>query len=483
MGIILKNYDKDKLEHFVEDRLTALKLKNTNDYFDYLTFSQNSAQEYNLLTNYLCINETSFFRNADVFYLLKDSILNEVIKNSEDNCIRILSAGCSTGAEPYSIAMLLNEYLQRNNLNYSVKILGVDIDKEALSIAENAVYNQRVVLLNNYDSQLIAKYFKIDSANNYIVSDEIKKMVSFRYLNILNAEFPVEFDMIFIKNILIYFDDEQIDRLIKKMYRMLKNRGYLFTTSTEFKLDYEEFFEIEKYYSYYYYRKWSASKRRTTDSKNINMIDKRMPVVHKDLPKTEYIDVNDKSILKISGVISYNISENKFKELLRKPLVYFASKIIIYDFKEVRYIENLYLRYISEVINDNLLKFNNRKSIYFVLPENLSEIFYKTKFKRYVEFVNSISDIQIEVKKNADYDKKQINSTPTAAVVVSQIPPPPKIEIKKIDTPNVRKNDTVKNNNVISTPNALRQKEETKKINDEIIQKTKKVLLATLSKK
>jgi len=259
LGIVFNEADKYKYEFFINNRIQNLKLSDVDEYFDYLTFSKDSIKELDIISSYITINETTFFRHPETFEILYHEILSEIFRTNQDDVIRILSVGCANGAEIYSIAIICKEYMKKYNISRKVKLIGIDIDAEVLKDAEKGVYQERAVLSNIKSINIrLEDYFTKISENQYLLSEEIKSMVIFKQMNIISAEFPVEFDLIFIRNILIYYSKEKNDMLIKKMYRMLANKGFLVTTNTEFIFNYEEFFEIKKNENLQYYRKWTT---------------------------------------------------------------------------------------------------------------------------------------------------------------------------------------------------------------------------------
>jgi len=230
----------------------------------------------------------------------------------------------------------------------------------------------------------ITNYFIIENGN-YRITDEIKKKVTFKYLNICNAEFPVEFDLISVKNVLIYFNENIIDCLMKKFHNALKTDGILVTTATEFQLDYNELFDIKKKDSIYYYKKWTTCKRCKFKSSKVNL-EKRSFTVFKDSPNVSNNMTEEKIITTFKGVISHNIDEMKFKQMFIYPLFFISSKKIIYDFFEVKFINNIHLRYIKELLPVNICRFN-KISIIFIVNERFKEDFIHSNINQYVKIV------------------------------------------------------------------------------------------------
>ena len=399
MGVSFSENDKSRYDNLICGRIKELSLPSVEDYFDYLTFSSESAHEYNILSNYVCINETTFFRHPETFELLNDYLIKEILNNNKRGIIRILSAGCSNGAEPYSIAISFSEYFKKHNIEREYRILGIDIDKEALAAAEIGMYYGRSVLTNiQPEDNIVKNYFSKSEDGVYYIKPDLKKNVIFRYLNILNAEFPSEFDIIFIRNIMIYFSEEKNVSLMKKMYRMLSKNGFLITTNTEFMLDFEELFRFKKYKNLQYYQKWSTCKR----NKNTNMPnvfeEKRTPTALKTPPEVNYMVSENAVVLTINGIISSNIDEIQFKKKISPAFYYISSKPLVIDIRGINYIDNIGLRHISETIPKDLNLFS-KKNLTIVMNAKFLEFFQIARIDKYAILTDEMPEFKTRKSK------------------------------------------------------------------------------------
>ncbi|MFZ5352839.1 MAG: CheR family methyltransferase [Bacillota bacterium] len=229
-GIHFNDAKKELLHH----KLIKLMMQKELDSFDklYEEIINRSNKEFELeFLNVITVNKTDFFREEEHFSFIRDNLklvfeLNKRINKSGE--IRVWSAGCSTGEEAYTIAMVLKELFD-DSIN--IRILATDISCKVLSAAQRGIYPG--VSLKGIDNCYIKRYF-IKSDNGFRISEEIKRLVSFRYFNLMN-EFPFRssFDIIFCRNVMIYFNNETQTELINKYYDALTDGGLLFIGHSE----------------------------------------------------------------------------------------------------------------------------------------------------------------------------------------------------------------------------------------------------------
>ena len=182
------------------------------------------------IVNELTTNETWFFRHPEHFEILKDDVLPEIIRRKKDKSLNIWSAGCSIGAELYSILITIRESLPDYN-NYRINILGSDISYEAVQLAKKAVYDNYD--LRATDKAIINKYFDKQDNDTFRIKDELRTNVSFEFLNLLETWPPRNFDIIFCRNTMIYFNKEIKKSLVKRFFKALELNGYFFTSTNE----------------------------------------------------------------------------------------------------------------------------------------------------------------------------------------------------------------------------------------------------------
>ena len=234
-GIIIEKGRKIDLDIVLRSRLIFHKML-PEQYIDFLKRDQN---EIVFLASCFTIQETSFYRYKAHFDRLKLEIIPELLLKSQGRKkkIRILSAGCATGEEPYTISMILNDLIP-DIQDWDVKIIATDINENALQLAKEAVYSE--YKLRNIDEWYINRYFKKiknKKSNSYELIDSVKKLVAFRHCNLIREPFELsdlsDVDVVFCENVMIYFCVDSIQRLINNFYNILKKDGYLFLGYSE----------------------------------------------------------------------------------------------------------------------------------------------------------------------------------------------------------------------------------------------------------
>jgi chemotaxis protein methyltransferase CheR len=202
-------------------------------YMDYSNFLDSNPTEYDQLMDDLTINVTQFFRDSIVFKAMEEEVLPlliyEKVKHGK-NDITIWSAGCSSGEEPYSIAIMLRELLGEEQNNFNVKIIGSDIDDFSLEAASVGKYLPRQ--LTNVKKEYLERYFKLDG-EMYQISPDIMDMVDFRKIDLIASKPPARFDCIFCRNVVIYFTRDMQEHLYMKFFNALNHGGYFVMGNTE----------------------------------------------------------------------------------------------------------------------------------------------------------------------------------------------------------------------------------------------------------
>ncbi len=234
-GIVIDDDRLVDLEIVINSRLIFHNMKPDN----YTDFIKKNYEEIIFVASCFTIQETSFYRYKAHFDRLKFEVIPDLISkcNNGNKKISILSAGCATGEEPYTIAMLLYDLLQ-NYEDWDISIVATDINENALSVAKDGAYSE--YKLRNIDKWYVDKFFKkTESGKNiiYYLDEKIKKMVEFRHCNLIREPFELsdikDIDIIFCENVIIYFCIDSIQRLINNFYNLLKDDGYLFLGYSE----------------------------------------------------------------------------------------------------------------------------------------------------------------------------------------------------------------------------------------------------------
>lgn len=232
-GIVLSDHKITMVYGRLSRRLRQLKLTAFSDYLRLL--EDESGHELVEFTNALTTNLTSFFREPHHFEYLKNSAIPTIVKNRPQRRLRVWSAGCSTGEEPYTIGITLQEAMENYIRNWDVKILATDLDTNVVQKGKDGVYEQERV--NGIEDNRLRKWFRKgreEQAGKVSVSERIREMITFKQLNLLH-EWPMKgpFDVIFCRNVVIYFGKDTQRMLFDRYADMLADDGYLFIGHSE----------------------------------------------------------------------------------------------------------------------------------------------------------------------------------------------------------------------------------------------------------
>ena len=240
-GIDLSQYKERQMKRRIDSLITKNEIKN---YEEYLVALKNNEKLYEEFMNYITINVSEFFRNKEQWTLLKEEVVPYLIK-SFGKKLKIWSAACSTGEEPYSLVMLLSEFLPLSDIH----IIATDIDKQVLNKAKSGIYKQRE--LSGIPKEYIDKYFVEIEKNKYKVKDEVRACVEFKIHNLLADSYPKDCDLIVCRNVMIYFTEEAKKDIYIKFNEVLKKQAVLFVGSTEQIIGYQKI-GYESYKSFFY---------------------------------------------------------------------------------------------------------------------------------------------------------------------------------------------------------------------------------------
>jgi len=231
LGVSGDAYKEAYLKRRIQARIRKLGISDTMEYYRLL---KKNRQELNNLILTVAINVTEFFRDPLIWKTFQKKIIPELVhykQENRDTSIKIWSAACSTGQEPYSIAMSFYEVLGENLGGFKISILATDIDREALQIASKGVYPSDIV--EKYiPKNLINKYF-LKSDEFYRLLPKIRRLVRFQQFNLFSKIYPKGFDVIFLRNVLIYMKKEAQEKVFRQMYDALEDHGYLILGKTE----------------------------------------------------------------------------------------------------------------------------------------------------------------------------------------------------------------------------------------------------------
>lgn len=225
LGFQCSYYRESYLQRRIMFRMRNLGI---NSYWDYLMYLKKHNDEYSFLLKDLTINYSKFFRDSDVFLYFQNNILRDI--TSKKSLVRILSAGCASGEEPYTISIVVNEALGSRLKDFCIAIYAVDIDEECLKKAKLGEYSKRELL--GISEHLAQKYF-LQNGNVFKVKDEVRRLVRFKLADLTYGLGNQSFDVVFCRNVLIYFDNQGQIKVFKNLYDALFKDGYLVIGKTE----------------------------------------------------------------------------------------------------------------------------------------------------------------------------------------------------------------------------------------------------------
>ncbi len=227
--IDLNAYKERQMKRRIDTLIQKNKIVGYDKYMDALKTNKDIFDEF---INYITINVSEFYRNVDQWQFMDKEVFPDLINKFGKN-LKIWSAACSTGDEPYSLVMALSKFVPLNQ----IKIYATDLDKTVIAKAKVGLYDAKSIA--GVPDEFKKKYFT-QVGPSFKISDEIKARVEFHEHNLLKDKYPTDYHFIVCRNVLIYFTDEAKDEVFKKYYQSLKPGGYLFIGSTEQILNYKE---------------------------------------------------------------------------------------------------------------------------------------------------------------------------------------------------------------------------------------------------
>lgn len=236
-GIFIAENRKYLLENRLANRLKALDLKTFGEYYYYLRFDAGRQAELTRLFTVITTNETSFFRNPPQLKVFQDVILQQVIdelRAKRQKKIRIWSAGCSSGEEPYTLAIIFHEVLKKEISSWDICINANDLSEDVLKSAQKGIYSDYA--LRTTPKEIIASYFTKNDVGRYEIKPEVRRLVKFGPIN-LNDRMQLKrvepSNIVFCRNVIIYFDEDMKKRVVSSFYDNLLPGGYLFIGHSE----------------------------------------------------------------------------------------------------------------------------------------------------------------------------------------------------------------------------------------------------------
>ncbi|PKM46777.1 MAG: chemotaxis protein CheR [Firmicutes bacterium HGW-Firmicutes-8] len=220
-GLDLTGYKRPQMERRINSLMRSLKVEGYDTYLDLM---EKEIQHWLKFLDTLTINVSEFYRNPNQWELLESKIIPELITKTP--FLKLWSAGCSTGEEPYSLAMLMINRFHK----VSFTLTASDIDDEVINKAKAGVYNDKAVA--NLPKQFLSLNFT-QQGTNFVISEDVKRRVKYVKRNLLRDPFDRSYDLILCRNVVIYFTEESKAELYRKFHDALRIGGILFTGSTE----------------------------------------------------------------------------------------------------------------------------------------------------------------------------------------------------------------------------------------------------------
>jgi len=244
-GVDFNQYKPSTIERRIERRMVALKIIKISDYYSHIV---QNIDEIELLFKDILIGVTTFFRDGDSFYILKDHILT-YLKNKKDKNIRVWAPGCSTGEEAYSLAIILSEILGADIGTYKIQIFATDINEDSLSFARKGTYPESALLA--LDKKFQNRYFTVKNGH-YEVNKSIRSMVIFSCHDILKDPAFLRLDLIVCRNLLIYFSQALQKKLFPEFHYALNDEALMFLGKSESVGHFQSYFKtIDKKWKIY----------------------------------------------------------------------------------------------------------------------------------------------------------------------------------------------------------------------------------------
>ena len=256
-------YEDGKLDYLAEvarQRMELAGVASLESYLERLNSSSRGTDEYRALSEQLTVNETFFFRNADSFRAFAGIVLPERIRaRTREKRLRILSAGCASGEEPYSLAVMVREALP-DLVNWDVKITGIDVSPAILGKATEARYSAWSLRATSEDAR--RRYFQADG-EDFVLSPDIQRMVTFEERNLVDEDplfwQALDCDVVFCRNVLMYFTPDTARDVVRRIGRALLPNGFFFLGHAETLRGLTQEFRLCHTHDTFYYRRNDAS--------------------------------------------------------------------------------------------------------------------------------------------------------------------------------------------------------------------------------
>ncbi|MDP4092418.1 MAG: protein-glutamate O-methyltransferase CheR [Bacillota bacterium] len=231
-GINLKEEKQALVNGRLQNVLVQYGMNSFSEYYDFV-MADTTGEAATILIDKITTNHTFFMREAEHFSYFRDKVLVDIVRKLKVKDLRVWCAGCSSGEEPYTLAMIIDEFFGAEKSLWDTKVLATDISSKMLDAASKGIYENSSI--STMPASWRLKYFKNIDGQKSAVVDSLKNEVIFRKFNLMEEYFPFKkkFHVIFCRNVMIYFDNKTKTELVNKFYELTEPGGYLFVGHSE----------------------------------------------------------------------------------------------------------------------------------------------------------------------------------------------------------------------------------------------------------
>lgn len=228
-GINLSCYKESQMKRRIDNLISKNRIEGYDKYVFCLRTDRRMFEEF---VNHITINVSEFYRDIDQWKVMEEKAIPELIQRF-GKTLKVWSAACSTGDEPYSLVMAMSRHLPLTN----IRVHATDLDRQIIETAKQGVYPEKSIA--SVPADLKRRYFR-KTGTEYKISDEIKSRVEFREHNLLKDAYPIGCHLIVCRNVMIYFTEEVKEQIFRKYYNSLANGGLLFIGASEQMMNHKE---------------------------------------------------------------------------------------------------------------------------------------------------------------------------------------------------------------------------------------------------
>jgi two-component system CheB/CheR fusion protein len=309
-GHDFSKYKPNTINRRIQRRLAVNQIESLPDYVQFL---QQNPNEIKCLFADFLIGVTSFFRDKETFSKLEEIIIPNLFENKPTGSnIRIWCAGCSTGEEAYSIAILIQERIERLQKNFNIQLFATDIDSKAIAVARTGIFSRSIA--QDVSAERLERFFTLRvGADTYQINETIREMLVFSEQSIIKDPPFSHLDLISCRNLMIYLDKELQNKIIPMFHYALNEKGFLFLGTSETIGEYDELFKIFEHKIKIYQKKVSLISKTFTQlvpsTREVDFVMTKQTVDSSKQVKYSLKDLAEQAILKESAIIGILVNE------------------------------------------------------------------------------------------------------------------------------------------------------------------------------